>query len=294
MYRKRIQAVFTILVLIICFWGSIVASADAAKKRIGIVKFDCDFTVRFPTGNRYDIGTGASDLLATALFKNKTFQVFEREQLRSVLQEQGFEQSGAVDPSTAVEMGKLAGLDYIVYGKVVSAGAENQNTTFGGLALSSKVIKTVVAVRMIDIKTGALVIAEQAEGNVSKTSGNLIGLGGQVNTESAEVYDRALGKAIDIIAKKISDTNPIEGSVAQVIGKQIYLDIGAEQGVAVGQRFHVYKEGPSILNANGEVIGVAKAEIGWIKIVSVEGNMSVAQADNTSLDIKTNDKVRAL
>ena len=283
-----------LVVAVLCFMFSFVMVADASPKRIGITKFETNnLTVRVH-GGYYDIGLGASDLLATELSKNKNFEVIEREQIRSVLQEQAFGASGAVDDTTAAQIGKLAGLKYIVYGKIISAGAERGSHSLMGLTVNQLKVKVQIAVRMIDATTGAIVWAEQVDGNVKKTGGSYGSMSTQTGV-SASVYDEALNIAVKKIVNAINQQSPTEGSIAKVGINKVYLDIGNEQGVRVGQSFSVVREGETITNAAGQVIGVEKTNVCNIKITSVEGQMSIAEIQGKpAIAIQQGDKVRSI
>jgi len=65
-----------------------------------------------------NIGVTISEMLITALIQTDRFNVMERTQLQKVLKEQSLSQTGAVDPETAVEVGKLVGLEAVVIGSV--------------------------------------------------------------------------------------------------------------------------------------------------------------------------------
>jgi curli biogenesis system outer membrane secretion channel CsgG len=279
-----------------CFLVSMVTVASAAPKRIGVTKFETNgLTVHVRGGGYYDIGLGASDMLATELAKNKNFQVLEREQIKSVLEEQAFDASGAVDDSTAAEMGKIAGLKYLVYGKIVSAGAQTNNTSIMGISYNQLNIKVQIAVRMIDAVTGTIVWAEQVDGVVKKSGGGIDGIGSVDTGVSASVYDEALGIAIKKIANQINQQAPTIGSVVKVSGRKVYLDLGMDQGAQAGQRYAIYREGDPITNSAGEVIGVDKTDVCTVKIVSVDGQMSIAEIDGkTAAYIKEGDRARKI
>ncbi|MDZ7260679.1 MAG: tetratricopeptide repeat protein, partial [candidate division KSB1 bacterium] len=67
-------------------------------------------------------GEALSEMLTTALIQTNRFEVFERAQLARVLQEQALGQSGALDQETAVEVGKLIGVDAVVVGSISQLG----------------------------------------------------------------------------------------------------------------------------------------------------------------------------
>jgi len=287
---------FTLLTLLLalgCFLVS--ATASASPTRIGITKFDTNnFSVRVH-GGYYDVGLGASDMLATELSKNRNFEVVEREQIKAVLQEQAFDASGAVDPSTAAQMGKIVGLKYLVYGKILSAGAEYKQNYIFGLKLTQLTAKVRIAVRMINSTTGTIAWADEVEGKIEKKGGSLEGIGSIKADVSASTYDDALHSAISQIVARINQQVPIEGSIAKVNGRKLYLDIGVDQGVQPGQSFRVYREGEPITNSAGQIIGVDKTDLCTVKIIRVEGGMSIAEIqDNTPLVLQQGDKVHLI
>lgn len=292
--RKNIKifALFASLILVTLLLFAV--TAFAAPTRIGIVGFDSPYRVHVGHGQNYDIGQGALDMLTTQLAKNRSFEVIERAQIKAVLDEQGFDASGAVDSSTAAQMGQILGLKYIVYGKVLSAGAEGHQDQILGLSLHKQAVKVRIAVRMINATTGAIAWADEVEGKIEKGGGFLEGLGGSQTEVTASIYDDALHSAIGQIVSHINQTSPTEGSIAKVNGKKVYLDIGVDQGVTPGQTFTVYREGETITNAAGQVIGVDKNDLCTIKITRVDGGMSIGEVQDKPVPVLlAGDKVRS-
>ncbi len=299
MHRKRIGIMALCFLLMLCFTVVSTSPAYAARKKISVTKFESSYTVYNRDGTHYDIGIGAADMLTTELFKNKNYEVIERQQLAEILKEQRLGATGAVDVGTAAQLGQLIGLNYIVYGKIVSAGAEKDNRDFGYFNLSKMTVKVTVAVRMIDANTGAVVMAHQATGSIKKQGGSFEDKSGkQYGREvrvSADVYDEALRKAIGEIAGKINDLNPTEGTVVEIIGRDIYLDVGIDNGIEKGARFRIYREGIPIRNSSGQIIGVRKTDVCTIRVKSVEGNMSICEIEGDKMPVVyKNDRARLL
>src|SRR5579863_5796118 len=71
------------------------------KRRIGVVDFENKTTYG---ANR--LGTSASDVLITELAKSGKFIVVERDKINTIMAEQKLGMSGAIDPSTAAQVGK--------------------------------------------------------------------------------------------------------------------------------------------------------------------------------------------
>jgi TolB-like protein len=64
------------------------------------------------------LGEMVSEMMITALAQSNRYRLMERSQLGKVLDEQALGQSGAVEPQTAVEVGKLVGVTAIVVGSI--------------------------------------------------------------------------------------------------------------------------------------------------------------------------------
>ncbi len=67
---------------------------------------------------RSKVGDSITEMLVTALIRTGRFRILERSQLDKILEEQSLGQSGIIDRQTAVQAGKLAGVDAIVIGSV--------------------------------------------------------------------------------------------------------------------------------------------------------------------------------
>jgi len=289
LFRKKIflstTSLFLVFLLLMLF--SMTAWAGE-KKRIAVTDFENDSQV-----NDAHMGRGIADMLVVELVKNKAYQVVERAKLQSVLKEQGLGATGAVDASTAAKLGKLLGLDYLVVGKIVEAGAQ----TTGIFGINETRIRVILAVRLIDATTGNILLAESAEGEVKKgslsdESGKIIA-GDQAFTSA--VFSEAARKSVIKVVDKLNEVNPLEGYVIQVDGKKIYIDLGREQGVQVGQKYTLFKEGKVIKHpVTGKIMGVERNEMGTIKIVSVEKEMAIGEAEDGTITsiLKPGDKVK--
>lgn len=64
------------------------------------------------------VGKRISNYTIDKLVKSEVYSVVEREVIEKILREQNFGASGHVDPTTAAQIGKIVGADFIVYGTV--------------------------------------------------------------------------------------------------------------------------------------------------------------------------------
>lgn len=96
----------------------------------------------------------------SALGRTGTFTVLERSQIQNILNEQGFQQTGACDSeSCRIRMGQLLGVDYLVAGEIGKIGQ-----------------KFVVTIRMLDVGTGAQLFSVDGEhdGTIEETFSSLM------------------------------------------------------------------------------------------------------------------------
>src|SRR5438128_658531 len=87
----------------------------STKPRIAVIEF------KNKADNQWWYHGGAAaaqDVFVTELVKSGKFRVVEREQLEALMKEKGLSLSGDVDPSTAVKVGKLLGVNYLLTGSV--------------------------------------------------------------------------------------------------------------------------------------------------------------------------------
>jgi len=69
----------------------------------------------------YDgLGKGIADMLITDMAANPNLRVVERERIQSLLVEQNLVKQGAVDPQTAIRLGKIVGAQYMITGSFMS------------------------------------------------------------------------------------------------------------------------------------------------------------------------------
>jgi len=186
-------------------------------------------------------------------------EVYTRADLQKVLQEQRFQMSGLVDESTLVQVGKLAGVKYIVTGAVnnvnlkwvsmeeLKAAAKKHLGLVGSLiAVGAEQeegwnMEVDIALRIIDVETGRVVFSKIVHGK------EIIG---KVPYPS---YDALIGGIKKAAANAIATAGPelskyfsVKGYVLQIRrspdGKQraALVNIGSKAGLKPGLGLIVY------------------------------------------------------
>jgi TolB-like protein len=110
-----------------------------AKPVVAVMYFDNNSIGR----DRADfdgIGKGLADMLITDMAMNPAVRIVERERVQSLLMEQNLVKSGAVNPETAIRLGKIIGAQYMITGGFMSDGKG----------------RYVLTARAINVETGAI------------------------------------------------------------------------------------------------------------------------------------------
>jgi curli biogenesis system outer membrane secretion channel CsgG len=169
-------------------------------KKIPIVVMD--FETRVP-GHDWRVGQGASDMLITALVKTKKYKVYERDRLNAIMKEQKLQMSGAVDMSTAVQIGKLVGAKYIVTGAVTEFGVAKTGAQGGGyFSVGKHHYRATVDLRAVNVQTGEIVFADTGSGALRSRAVSVLGFGGGESYDEKKATE-SMRMAIDDVMSRI-------------------------------------------------------------------------------------------
>lgn len=282
-------------VLALC---ALVASSFAlAAPRVAVM----DFENRSGMGD-WRIGRGAADILTTELVKSTKFEMYERERLNSMLNEQDFGQSGRVDPASAAKIGKILGVQYMITGAVTEYGESSSDVGASGLfEAGKKGYFAGVDIRIVDVNTGRILLAESGQGIKSSKNVRVLGIGGGERWNEKHATE-AMRLAIKEVADKIGSANlagggsaaaagPVDILIADVDGKTVTLNQGKSAGLSVGDVLTVKRKGKEIKDpSTGAVIRVTYDTLGTVRITEVDAGYSVGTIASGS-GFATGDKV---
>lgn len=266
------------------------AAAEAPKPRVAILEFK-NKTEGY-AWSWYRAGEAAQDMLVTELVKRGNFRVMERERLEAILEEKNLHLSGDIDPKTAVKLGKMIGVEYLIAGAVTELGVADRDVNvpsalFGGrmpsVNVRSQKMDAALDARAFSTTTGEIVWADTASESTSDSSVYVAGAGGGV--EDHRKLDRLLRPVVMRLADSLgrakiatsglggeSDASGVIGKIAKAAGGAIYVNVGAEAGIKEGDEYDVYRAGEVIKDPDtGEVLGANEMKVGRIKITAVRG-----------------------
>ncbi|MEW6616482.1 MAG: CsgG/HfaB family protein [Thermodesulfobacteriota bacterium] len=233
------------------------------KKRVGIVDFENKTTY-----GKGRLGSSASDILTTELFKTGAFIVVERAQLQKILGEQALGQSGVINPATAAEAGKILGLNAIVTGSISQFGVKTEGKDYGVYKQKIQKAECTVDVRVVDTTTGQVLFADSGSGVFEKKISEILGFGqrgGYDETMGQNALRAAITKFMDNLIQQLQSTE-WSGRIAKVSGSTVYINAGKDVGLEIGNILMVYSLGEEIYDPQTHVLlgreeGPLKAEL---------------------------------
>jgi curli biogenesis system outer membrane secretion channel CsgG len=260
------------------------------KLRVGVVDF-----VNKSSYGAGRLGTSASDILTTELFKTGAFIVVERAQLRRVLGEQSLGQTGVVNPETAAQAGKVLGLNALVTGSISQFGVSTGGADYGIYKQKVQTAKCAVDVRVVDATTGQLLFADSGKGEFERKAQEILGMGtraGYDETLGQEALRSAITKFMDNLVQKLQSVE-WSGAVAMVSGTDVYINAGRDVGLNPGDVLMVQTLGKEIIDPQTKVVlgrtrGAVKAEL---MVTEIEERFTIAKV-RSGTGIQVGDMVR--
>ncbi|MBC7327030.1 hypothetical protein H5T87_02810 [bacterium] len=271
------------------------------KKRIAVVPFDSQMV------GTVNLGKIVGEMFTTALVRMGAFDVIERSKIEAVMEELKLQHGGMVDPSSAVAMGKLLGVDYILTGTITEFGIREEKkggilgflrNLFGGGARKVSIARIKFDYRIIDVSTGRIFFADTGEGEEKQSSFSLaVGTDlnkwiGGVGTESKEweqsAFSKATRKAVENAIRKFSFLFTPEGKIIARDRKVVILDIGIASGIKEGMVLGVYRVKP-IKDEEGNIVWMDKEKIGEIRIVEVREDKAKGEIISETVSIRQGD-----
>ena len=172
------------------------AGLAAEKPRIAVLEFKAKAAHDWYSWWSNQGAGAAQDVFVTELVKSGKFRVIEREQLAAIMQEKGLALSGDLDPSTAMRVGKLLGVKYMLAGAVTEFGTSTAGVNTGrvrgipGVGIKRKKFACAMNARLFDVETGEIVWADEARQETNSAKVRVGGFGGGVDDNAQ--FDRVL------------------------------------------------------------------------------------------------------
>ncbi|MCR5879649.1 CsgG/HfaB family protein [Phenylobacterium sp. J367] len=294
--KPRILSLFAVLLALA---GGVAAATPSAaqaglKKTIAVDSFG---------GAELTAGMVAADgltaMLTDVLIADGRFVVVERAGLGAIQTEQQLGQSGSAGGETAAQSSRLIGAGLLVRGAITkynpnagTAGVRVSGLPGGALlgamggGLQNRKTSVAISLRLIDTTTGQVISTVAADGVAAtqeadaglanRSDGSTLGLNALKGTALGKAVEDAIKKAVERIALDAGAV-PWSGLVVESRGPSVYINAGADQNVAPGMVFAIYRKGEALTDpGTGTVLDVEMTRLGRIRVDTVREKVSVA------------------
>ncbi|MEI6856116.1 CsgG/HfaB family protein [Psychrilyobacter sp.] len=216
------------------------------------------------------LGNNLTDVITTELVKSNRFIVLEREDLAKVMQEINF--SNTLGQGQLASERKFQDADYVITGAITKYSV---NTTGSkGVISTTKTQRAEISfdMKMINVRTGEVVLSDQGEGVSDVEYGTTLGVGSTGGYDEGLEQEAFRAAAIDVMDNIIEtvDKTPWMANVAKVSGNKLYINAGRKSNVEIGTKLGVYKQGEKI-EFNGKFLGFEENKVGEAKVVDYLG-----------------------
>ncbi len=202
------------------------------------------------------LGEYAQSAVEDVLAQLGGVELYTRSQMQAIMQEQGF-QMNVADPETLVQLGRIAGVEYIVTGTVDNINAKyveknniksNTGNTWIDLAVSLGSaaantqagwnVTTEMTIQVLDVSTGRIILSTKVKGR--EIGGMQRGFNPELVVTAAK---KAMGESVEDLKPKVSDIFEAKAYVNQLRGnKEVALiSMGQNQKLKPGQKIEAYE-----------------------------------------------------
>lgn len=182
-FRKRVfryicSTLFASGIILSTFLPSTVKAADVhSYHTVAVMQFG-NKAITSQGLRRYDFDS-ASEYAIYQLLASGWFDLVDYEQLSNIAKMHEINMSGLVDQSTAVQLGKFAGAQFMVVGNVTGltskeSGLDYQHGRSGGLGVDVRTVIANVSIRIVDIETGRIVGAGLGKGESASSNVEIV------------------------------------------------------------------------------------------------------------------------
>lgn len=159
--------------------------------------------------------------------------------------------------------------DYLIIGSISEFG----RNTSGNVGLIDRTKKQTayakVTMRIVETRTGMVIFGEEGTGEASSEVGTVLGMGSRASYDESltdKAIDAAISSVIQNLINKLAK-DPWKSYILSVEDSNIFISGGELQGIKIGDEFHVYQRGNTVINPQTNIpIELPGTRIATIKI----------------------------
>ncbi|MCS7311336.1 MAG: hypothetical protein NZ742_00235 [Acidobacteria bacterium] len=283
-----IRRTFAITLVVAWAAGLAWGQARPGKVRVAVLDFENNVPHVWWYWDTQRLGRAAADEIVTQLVRSGKFSVIERDKLELVLKEQALSASGAIDPRTAVRLGKLLGVQLILTGSITKFSIKRHGAGIGPLRAQIGQAQSALDVRLIDTSTGEIVLAASGEGEKKFGGAAFKNIDFEKEFDAgivSEALRPAVEKTVAQILAQYDQLGAHAAAAVPALGKvvsadsptAVYIDMGENAGVRVGDRFEVVRVVKEIRDEHGELLDTVEETVGTLEVTKVLSKSSVCR-----------------
>lgn len=304
--RKKGKGVLVLAILLPCL-AVLGANAEAAM-RMAVSDFENNAGAESEVNDA--VRRAITDMLITELAKTPGIQVIERSRIEAIAKEQRLAMSGLVEGATAVQVGRLLGVEKLITGAITQFSFKQSGGIiplpiggFGGVAVGSSTAHVTLDVRLINVETGGIEWTTRASGEADRSMGGVMLSGvtfGQSENGgilSAATYN-CIQKVVQALQSRLQMTQTVSSyNVIDVRGaNNVLIDAGnVNANTVLGQLFVVFADGAPILGVNNEILGMERMNLAVLKVKEVQARYAACEVvKGSAAELQRGDQVALL
>jgi len=270
-----------------------VASPPSPGPRRTVAVGDVQASGGFERSEDWNAGGALSSMLAKALLEGGRVQMVERNQLGSVLNEAQMRATRVSGGDPSGPQIRMIPAQFLVVGSVTEFGAPQHGGGFsiggvggdgfgGALGVQRQTGKISIDLRILDTRTGEVLKAFTVTKSVSRTGvgittdyrGLSVGSDAFGKTPLGEASRQAMQEAADRIADFVSAV-PWEAKVVEADGDEVFINAGAEGGLAPGARLRLEHIGHAMTDPDtGQVLSEQRRVLGELVVEGADAKVA--------------------
>jgi curli biogenesis system outer membrane secretion channel CsgG len=242
---------------------------------------------------------GIQDILTSALYETKRFDIIEQKRVNEVKAQQTRTEVTEPSPSSIINLGNVLGAQYLVYATVNEWNPERGSRSMGPGAFKAGKNEAEVAITftLTDVGNGQIIFTTSERARLGEWN---FAFGGGPNGESGEARQNTpvnyairacANKAAFKIATFLRDRK-WKGSVVDIKKVDYYINAGSQQGMAPNTKLSVQSVRGIVRDPeDGTIMGDDLRGIGTLEVISVQTGFSIARVIEGCKGIKKGDRV---
>jgi curli biogenesis system outer membrane secretion channel CsgG len=298
---------------------------DGPRIRLGVIKVinkSAESEERDGSGKIEAPIAGIQEMLTVALYDTKRFDVIEEKRIREVESEQMRKDVQEPSPNSIMNVGKVLGAQYLVYGTVNEWNPERSNRSVapgngimgigskllghaaggmlgsaaGMLGGSKKEAEVAVTFALTDVANGQILFTTSERARLGEWNLKWGAPGGGAGDNASRtpvnyVIRACANKAAFKIATFLRNRK-WKGSVVQMKGADIFINAGSQQGMAPDSKLAVQSVRGIVRDPeNHTILGEDLHGIGTLKVIAVQPGFSIARVSEGCTGLKPGDRV---